>query len=266
MRSSRCRHPNWASRVLCGGRTVRLTGIGPMTVMSDWCRERRLRCQPAGPLASCPIASAVRSRGGWSRSRLSPLRSSGHGTVRPCLPVLPSAGTRSPESSARGFGTTYLARHSSLHHDVALKEYLPTAFALRPDGVTVVPSSTEVAEDSLGVAEDSWMRAAFSPACGMCRESCGCSTSSKRMALPISSWNWWSASPSSGRSRNRGGCLRGRSTRFSRRCSTGWPRCTVPASCIATSSLPTSCSMARATLPSSISAHRAQPSPAAIPR
>lgn len=46
-----------------------------------------------------------------------------------------------------GFGITYYARDTTLGREVAIKEYLPTALALREDGTTVVPRSTEFAED-----------------------------------------------------------------------------------------------------------------------
>jgi serine/threonine protein kinase len=46
-----------------------------------------------------------------------------------------------------GFGITYLARDTQLGRDVALKEYLPAALAVRPDGSSVLPRSTEVADD-----------------------------------------------------------------------------------------------------------------------
>ena len=46
-----------------------------------------------------------------------------------------------------GFGITYLARDTQLGRDVAVKEYLPAALAVRPDGSSVLPRSTEVAED-----------------------------------------------------------------------------------------------------------------------
>lgn len=46
-----------------------------------------------------------------------------------------------------GFGITYYARDTTLGREVAIKEYLPTALALRDDGTTVVPRSTEFAED-----------------------------------------------------------------------------------------------------------------------
>src|SRR5262249_50402666 len=45
------------------------------------------------------------------------------------------------------FGITYHARDSKLARDVAIKEYLPTALALRDGGTTVVPRSTELAGD-----------------------------------------------------------------------------------------------------------------------
>jgi formylglycine-generating enzyme required for sulfatase activity/serine/threonine protein kinase len=45
------------------------------------------------------------------------------------------------------FGITYRARDTHLERDVAVKEYLPALLAARPDGVGVLPRSTEVAED-----------------------------------------------------------------------------------------------------------------------
>jgi serine/threonine protein kinase len=44
------------------------------------------------------------------------------------------------------FGITYLAHDGQLGRDVAIKEYLPTAFAVRHAGGTVVPNSLKVAE------------------------------------------------------------------------------------------------------------------------
>jgi peptidoglycan hydrolase-like protein with peptidoglycan-binding domain len=46
-----------------------------------------------------------------------------------------------------GFGITYRARDAQLGRDVAIKEYLPMALAVRQDGTTVLPRSTGAAED-----------------------------------------------------------------------------------------------------------------------
>ena len=46
-----------------------------------------------------------------------------------------------------GFGITYRALDSELGREVAIKEYLPAALAVRQDGTTVVPRSTGAAED-----------------------------------------------------------------------------------------------------------------------
>ncbi|MGZ3338773.1 MAG: protein kinase domain-containing protein [Reyranella sp.] len=46
-----------------------------------------------------------------------------------------------------GFGITYRALDSELGREVAIKEYLPAALAVRQDGTTVVPRSTSAAED-----------------------------------------------------------------------------------------------------------------------
>lgn len=42
-----------------------------------------------------------------------------------------------------GFGITYRARDTTLDRDVAIKEYLPISLALRAEGTTVVPRSTD---------------------------------------------------------------------------------------------------------------------------
>jgi serine/threonine protein kinase len=46
-----------------------------------------------------------------------------------------------------GFGITYRARDTQLGRDVAVKEYLPTALAVRQDGTTVLPRSTDLVDD-----------------------------------------------------------------------------------------------------------------------
>lgn len=46
-----------------------------------------------------------------------------------------------------GFGITYRVRDTQLDREVALKEYLPPALAIRQDGASVLPRSTEVAND-----------------------------------------------------------------------------------------------------------------------
>jgi serine/threonine protein kinase len=45
------------------------------------------------------------------------------------------------------FGVTYRARDTQLGREVAIKEYLPTTLALREGRTTVVPRSTEHAEE-----------------------------------------------------------------------------------------------------------------------
>jgi serine/threonine protein kinase len=46
-----------------------------------------------------------------------------------------------------GFGITYRAMDSELGREVAIKEYLPAALAIRQDGTTVLPRSTSAADD-----------------------------------------------------------------------------------------------------------------------
>ncbi|MDP1753637.1 MAG: protein kinase [Reyranella sp.] len=46
-----------------------------------------------------------------------------------------------------GFGITYRAHDTQLDREVAIKEYLPLALAVRQDGTTVLPRSTDAAAD-----------------------------------------------------------------------------------------------------------------------
>jgi len=53
------------------------------------------------------------------------------------------------------FGITYRARDTQLDRDVAIKEYLPSALAVRHEGTTVLPRSARMVDDFM------WARAGF---------------------------------------------------------------------------------------------------------
>ena len=52
-----------------------------------------------------------------------------------------------PVKTVTAHGVTYRARDTTLGRDVAIKEYLPTALAVREDGTTVLPRSTALADE-----------------------------------------------------------------------------------------------------------------------
>ena len=150
-----------------------------------------------------------------------------------------------------GFGITYRARDCQLGREVAIKEYLPTALAVRQDGTTVVPRSTQDGRGfRLGPRALRRRRAARSPRL-------------QRAPAIVRVFDFLEANGTAymvmellrGETleqrlkRDRQARRRTTSSASCGRCSTGSSRCTMRASCIATSSRPTSCSMPRATRP-----------------
>src|ERR1044072_2678231 len=79
----------------------------------------------------------------------------GPNTLRPCRSARVSAAITSAVLGQGAFGITYRALDLQLERVVAVKEYLPALLATRLDGVTVLPRSTQVADDF------AWGRARF---------------------------------------------------------------------------------------------------------
>ena len=144
-----------------------------------------------------------------------------------------------------GFGITYRARDAQLDREVAIKEYLPSALAVRLDGVTVLPRTTKLADDF------TWGRERF------VEEGRTLATLQRAPAI-VRVFDFLEANGTAyivmelapGETlENR---LKGTSASLRRltsiascgRCSTGWSRCIEQVSCIATSSRRTSCSTA----------------------
>src|SRR5713226_7907099 len=78
-----------------------------------------------------------------------------------------------------GFGITYYARDTTLGREVAVKEYLPTSLALRENGTTVVPRSTQLAEDFIWGRERFLEEARILATLEACHRSSGFTTTSK---------------------------------------------------------------------------------------
>jgi serine/threonine protein kinase len=83
------------------------------------------------------------------------------------------------------FGITYRARDLTLDRDVAIKEYLPTALALREGRTTVLPISTDHAEQFAWGRERFMEEARTLARLDRTSPSFGCSISSGTTAPPI---------------------------------------------------------------------------------
>ena len=146
------------------------------------------------------------------------------------------------------FGITYRARDSQLGREVAIKEYLPLALAVRQDGTTVLPRSTGAAEDFTWgrerfVAEGRTL-ASLQDAPAIVRVFDFLEANGTAYIVMAAAARRDPGRPAEAERPAEAGRDRAASCG---RCSTGWSRSTMPASCTATSSRPTSCSTMRAT-------------------
>ena len=180
---------------------------------SKWSHSPSRRCWlPRIDLSSVVRAGVgarvVQRRGRAERADRSRLASWGHEdhgadsdsparnlTMSRCGRTRTSAAIASSRSWAGRFGITYRAVDSELGRDVAIKEYLLAALAIRHDGTTVMPRSTGAAEDFAWGRDRSLPRGARWPPCIARPASCWCTTSSRRTARPTWSWSWWLAAP-----------------------------------------------------------------------
>src|SRR5258708_29185354 len=105
-------------------------------------RTRAYRCRPAGRVA---------------RLRVPTTRMTTNVTSQGQVPEVDFVALQPGQAIGRyeivsilgqgGFGITYRARDAQLDREVAIKEYLPSALAVRQDGITVLPRTTKLADD-----------------------------------------------------------------------------------------------------------------------
>ena len=125
------------------------------------------------------------------------------------------------------FGITYRAHDLQLERAVAVKEYLPALLATRLDGLTVLPRSTQVADDF------AWGRAQFLDEAqtlarlAHAQRSSRCTTISKPTARPTWSCSWWRANLGQPMAARQGACRSRPSSALSIRCSMACNRFTL---------------------------------------